>query len=299
MATVATMTPLSALQTTNLNTSPPATQTSSPASLSAKRSRSPMSLDLTSIPPLSSPAPPTNTLLITRLEDAKIFHPASLATIRQHINSIAPLNSFSPLKSMARVIVSFYSEQDCIKVRQEIDGTAFTPTCIAKCYFGEPTPIDNEKKYLERPDAGKLFFISPPPSPPVGWESKMEDPPNKEVHADDLMQKLAKLTGKMDHLESPVDGQILVTGEELAKLKTNWSHRRALSGVSEEASPVASTPRGRSRSSTLIYDPKAHGDSPNLPAVMLETEDDSEVELDTNEKSPMAHTARPPIELMQ
>lgn len=127
----------------------------------------------------------------------------------------------------------------------------------------------------------------------------MEDPPNKEVHADDLMHKLAKLTGRMEQPESPVDGQILVTGEELAKLKTNGSHRRALSGVSESGSPTADSPRGRSRSSTLIYDPKAHGDSPNLPAVMLETEDDSEVELDTQSKSLMAHTARPPVELMQ
>ena len=55
----------------------------------------------------------------------------------------------------------------------------------------------------------------------------------------------------------------------------------------------------RSRSSTLIYDPKAHGDSPHLPAVTLETEDDSEVELDDQTKSPMAHTSRPPVELME
>lgn len=193
--------------------------------------------------------------------------------------------------------MSFYSEQDCIKVRQEIDGSAFTPTVLCKCYFGEPTPIDNEKKFLEKPDAGKLFFISPPPSPPVGWESKMEDPPNKEVHADDLMAKLSKLTGKLDNAESPTESQIQLTAEELAKLKTS-QHRRALSGVSEDLSPSTGTPNVRSRSSTLIYDPKIHGDSPNLPAVTLETEDGSDVELDDNTKSPMAHTSRPPVELI-
>ena len=198
---------------------------------------------------------------------------------------------------MARIIVSFYTDQECVRVRQEIDGSAFTPTVICKCYFGEPTPVDNEKKYLERPDAGKLFFISPPPSPPVGWESKAEDPPNKEVHADDLVAKLAKLTGKMENPESPIEGQIQVTAEELSKLKTP-THRRALSGVSEDLSPINGTPKMRSRSSTLIYDPKTHGDSPNLPAVTLETEDDSEVELDNEAKSPMAHTSRPPVELM-
>lgn len=183
-------------------------------------------------------------------------------------------------------------------MRQEIDASAFTPSVICKCYFGEPTPIDNEKKYLERPDAGKLFFISPPPSPPVGWESRMEDPPNKEVHADDLAAKLSKLTGKLENPESPIEGQVQVTAEELAKLKTS-PHRRALSAVSlDDYSPSQGTPKMRSRSSTLIYDPKLHGESPNLPAVTLETEDGSDVELDTESKSPMAHTSRPPVELM-
>lgn len=198
---------------------------------------------------------------------------------------------------MQRIIVSFYSEQDCVKVRQEIDGSAFTPSVICKCYFGEPTPVDSEKKYLERPDAGKLFFISPPPSPPVGWESRKEDPPNKDVHADDLAAKLFQLTGKLDTLESPTEGQTQVTAQELSKLKTS-GHRRALSGVSEDLSPASATPKMRSRSSTLIYDPKLHGDSPNLPAVMVETEDDSDVELDSQVKAPMAHTSRPPVELM-
>jgi hypothetical protein len=315
----------SPLQTQNLpSTSPPLSatpSTPSPSSLSQKRSRSPLSIDLTSIPPLQQPAPPSNTLLITRLDDSKIFHPASLATIRAHINSIAALNSFSPLKSMHRIICSFYDIDSTIAVRQAIDGTAFLGNSVAKCYFGEPTPVGDEKmKYLDRPDAGRLFFISPPPSPPVGWEMKAEDPPNKQVHADDLAAQLAKLGGR---LQSPVgDGDSSeddaefasakqYSAEELAKIKAT-SHNRApaaargLSGrlQSAEHSPTtgSSSPKKghRSRSSTLIYDPKVHGDSPALPAVMLETEDDSEVELDAGPgKKILAHTERPPIELME
>lgn len=292
---MSTSTQLPPLQTTGLHKSS-RPKSPSPSSLSQKRSRSPLSIDLANMPGLSSPSPPSNTLLITKLNDPKIFHPASLATIRQHINSIAPLNSFSPLKSMARIIVSFYSDEDCVKVRQEIDGSAFTPEVIAKCFFGEPTPIDQETKYLERPDAGKLFFISPPPSPPVGWESKTEDPPNKDVHAEDLMAKLSELTGKMEDPQSPIDGHTQVTREELARLKTGSQHRPS-SAISEEVSPNPIS-RNRSRSSTLIYDPKEHGDSPNLPAVTVEAEDDSDVELDTQGRPPMAHTTRPPVELM-
>lgn len=294
--------PPSLIQTQNLTTnSPPMSAASSPASLSKKRPRSPLSLDLSSLPPLPQPAPPSNTLLITRLDDPKIFHPASLATIRQHIGEIAPLNSFSPLKSMHRIIVSFHDTDAAIAVRQVFDGSAVLGNTVAKCYFGEPTPIGDEKKYLDRPDAGRLFFISPPPSPPVGWEMRHEDPPNKEVHAEDLVSKLEKLSGKISAPadDSSEDEGKQYTAEALAKMKATRAH--AFSGLSAENSPTGSSPKKhRSRSSTLIYDPKAHGDSPGLPAVMLETEDDSEVELDANPaKKVMAHTMRPPVELMQ
>ncbi|EXJ82627.1 hypothetical protein A1O3_06440 [Capronia epimyces CBS 606.96] len=283
------------------STSPPTSATSSPASLSKKRSRSQMSLDLSSLPPLSQPAPPSNTLLITRLDDANIFHPASLATIRQYINDIAPLNSFSPLKSMNRIICSFYDTEASVRVRQVFDGAAVLGNAVAKCYFGEPTPIGDEKKYLQRPDAGRLFFISPPPSPPVGWEMRPEDPPNKEVHAEDLAAQLAKLSGKMTHAadeSSDDESKTQYTGEALHKLKANRT--QAFPTLSADASPTGSSPKKhRSRSSTLIYDPKVHGDSPALPAVMLETEDDSDVELEEPPKKIMTHTSRPPLELME
>ncbi|KAH0829475.1 hypothetical protein AYO21_07621 [Fonsecaea monophora] len=303
--------PLSPLQTQiPSSNSPPASTASSPRpSLSAKRSRSPLSIDLSSLPPLSQPAPPSNTLLITRLDDPKIFHPASLATIRQHISDIAPLNSFSPLKSMHRIICSFYDVDAAIAVRQVIDGSAIMGDTVAKCYFGEPTPIGDEKKYLDRPDAGRLFFISPPPSPPVGWEMKEEDPPNTHVHAEDLASKLEKLNGKLtsaptnaaDDSASEDDAKVQYTAEGLRRLKA--SRAPAVSGVSADTSPTAdaSPKKHRSRSSTLIYDPKAHGDSPALPAVMLEAEDESDVELEAEipSKKIMASTARPPVELMQ
>lgn len=127
-----------------------------------------------------------------------------------------------------------------------------------------------------------------------------EDPPNKDVHADDLAAKLAKLTGKMhaatDETEQDAPApQPSYTREELHKIKTN---KPRLVGMDED-SPAKETPKARSRSSTIIYDPKAHGDSPTLPAVMLETEDEPEVELDDPEKKIIAHTTRPPVELME
>jgi hypothetical protein len=207
---------------------------------------------------------------------------------------------------MHRIIVSFHDDAGAIRVRQAIDGTAFSETSIAKCYFGEPTPIDPQTQYLDRPDAGRLFFISPPPSPPVGWEMRMEDAPNKQVHADDLTSKLQRLTGRMDDADeaSPEEQSAKpqqYTAEGLSQLKTH--HRTASledTAMQTPQSPASGSPKKtRSRSSTLIYDPKVHGDSPALPAVMLETEDDSDVELEAPSKKITAHTSRPPLELMQ
>lgn len=289
------------------SSSPPVSTASSPSSFSKRRANSPLSIDLQKIPPLSQPAPPSNTLLITQLEDIHIFHPASLATIRQHINAISPLHSFAPIKSLRRIICSFYDIESAIRIRQHLDGAAILGETRARVYFGEPTPIGEEKKYLERPDAGRLFFISPPPSPPIGWEMKPEDPPNKQVHAEDLADKLAKLSGRMgptvdDTQDDANPNEATYTREQIQEIKA-VKPMIAIPEAASSAEPKSagsSTSVTRSRSSTVIYDPEAHGDSPALPAVMVEdyTMEDGEVKLDTEHKKIIAHTSRPPVELM-
>lgn len=92
----------------------------------------------------------------------------------------------------------------------------------------------------------------------------------------------------------------------------------AAAAVSKSASGSGpDSARNRSRSSTVIYDPETHGDSLALPAVTVEDttmdvmdEDDEDVEdgaeqrLDDGthwggERKILAHTTRPPLELME
>ena len=55
----------------------------------------------------------------------------------------------------------------------------------------------------------------------------------------------------------------------------------------------------------MIYRPEDHGDSPHLPAVMVEDTTGSPDEMSPIEEPiaagdrPMIHTARPPVELME
>lgn len=271
-----------------------------PASQSSSSSRPSLSLDLSNLPPLLQPSPPSNTLLITDLHDLVLFQPSSLAAIRERITSVAALNSFSPLPSFRRIVCSFHSIDDAIQIRQLLDGDALLGRPVrARIYFGETTPIfDDEEarrpKLLQAPQLDKLFFISPPPSPPHGWVMRHEDPPNKDVHASDL-------------------------ADALARLKTAQSGDPAAAHQGEDpSSPVSSSSetiqqRSRSRSSTVIYNPEQHGGSPNLPAVMVEDtsvhdlspSSDMSVDLMLGpvEAAPSLQkmppkTARPPIELM-
>ncbi|KAJ6072740.1 hypothetical protein N7467_010825 [Penicillium canescens] len=266
-------------------------------------SRPSLSIDVANLPPLSQPTPPSNTLLITDLNDLILFQPPSLDEIRALITAVAPLNSFSPLPSMRRIVCSFHTTEDATTIRKMLDGNRLLERNVRpRIYFGEPTAIldGGRPKLLEAPQVDKLFFISPPPSPPHGWVLRNEDPPNKEVHATDLAQALSML--KTDQTQ-PAPAESF--GVDPATPISITSDKRTPSW------PMAGSQQ-RSRSSTIIYHPEDHGDSPNLPAVMVEdmtftVEDvDMDTEMDTD-MSPIEmslkkmppKTSRPPVELME
>jgi hypothetical protein len=79
---------------------------------------------------------------------------------------------------------------------------------ILRVYRADPNPLiphDPElstipsEAYLQPPVSNKNFLISPPGSPPVGWESMREDPPNATPLADDLMEALQMLHVAQQH----------------------------------------------------------------------------------------------------
>lgn len=208
----------------------------------------------------------------------EIFVSANLESISQEINKHATIHTFAPLKSFRRIICVFYTVEDAIKIRQVLDGENVLGERI-RVYFGAETKLDQGDQHLHLPKSDKLFFISPPPSPPMGWEMRDEGPPNKDVHAEDL-------------------------ASALNKLQTRPSPHEALMSDTP-ASPAARTGLGRQRSGTgtVVYDPEEQGHSPHLPAIAVE--DTSETE-SPGDMSPMegvekkfVHTSRPPVELME
>lgn len=193
---------------------------------------------------------------------------------------------------MRRIICTFYSTEDAISVRQVLDGENVLGSRI-RVYFGANTRIDDpDEHYLQAPKSQRLFFISPPPSPPVGWEMRNEGPPNKDVHAEDLATALANLQAR------PAADDALHQHENVAGRRTSLG--QGMSGG------------GRRRANTLgtvVYDPEEFGDSPDLPAIAVEDTTMSPLPMTplTMESSSAVEgsalkferTARPPVELME
>lgn len=184
-------------------------------------------------------------------------------------------------------MVSFFDTDSAITIRQKIDGETIMG-CRVRAYFGMNTPLNPTDQHLPLPKSDKLFFISPPPSPPMGWEMHNEDAPNRIVHAEDLATALARL--RADHYDAP-------------------------SPTTEEGNPETSpiVRRRRTGSSTIVYHPDDHGDSPNLPAISVEDTTESPVAMtptvdamegvegpiaQTKAQGKAVSTSRPPVELM-
>jgi len=114
----------------------------------------------------------------------------------------------------------------------------------------------------------------------MGWEMRNEEPPNKEVHAEDLAQALSKLHARSNYVEPPSPVDMDVNDEQNIKM---------LAGT-----------RNRSGTGTIVYHPQDHGHSPDLPAISVEdTTGNDDISPVVEEKPIMAHTARPPVELME
>lgn len=92
--------------------------------------------------------------------------------------------------------VNFKSPTSAARARLELHQAPIGSSVI-NCYFAQPvSPIDLEDQHLQPPALTKQFLISPPASPPYGWEQKGESDPLVNY---DLLAAIANLTPGMLH----------------------------------------------------------------------------------------------------
>lgn len=131
----------------------------------------------------------------------------------------SPAATFQWLKSFRRLRVLFDSGVAAANARIQLHQYPFGKSVIT-CYFAQPvTPVT--PRFLKPPAPFRQFLISPPASPPAGWEPRAEGEP---LVNHDLLAALANLTpGESHQLHHPrqpehpaivVHTALLPTGDE-------------------------------------------------------------------------------------
>lgn len=130
-----------------------------------------------------------------------------------------PIVHWGNLRSFGRVVAVFQNAQEATQAKLVIQSLEATSGKSLKAYYDKHTPlyeVESEDNHLRLPDQGRLFFISPPPSPPAGWISQPESAPNTETFHADLHEALLGLGGESDVTEdntSNPSGSGTPTGE--------------------------------------------------------------------------------------
>ncbi|CAL1547917.1 unnamed protein product [Lymnaea stagnalis] len=109
--------------------------------------------------------------------------------------------SFIYLKNFRRARLQFSSSDFASVARIRYDGVSICGQSI-KCYFVQQVRQQNsDNTHLQPPAPQKMFLISPPASPPVGWEPVPETEP---VINYDLLNAIARLNpGEIHEVHPP------------------------------------------------------------------------------------------------
>ncbi|KLT44922.1 Calcipressin [Cutaneotrichosporon oleaginosum] len=83
---------------------------------------------------------------------------------------------------------------------------------ILRVYSLPPTPLDSETDHLRPPEHERNFLISPPGSPPEGWEPIAEDGPNMAPLADDLKRALESLQLQAKGRDRGTGPEVIIDG---------------------------------------------------------------------------------------
>ncbi|KAF9533616.1 calcineurin-binding protein [Crepidotus variabilis] len=187
--------------------------------------RSSSSRSGSSSPPSPPDHEPTNTLAVTSLP-RPFFQPQILDALRDHFGSFGEINQWVPLQGFARIIIVYEKSQHAEVAKMHSDRIILAghgnngSDLVLRVYRADPNPVIPRRQlrktgrkeswipdtsYLQPPAIEKNFLISPPGSPPVGWEQIREDPPNVNALAEDLIAALKKLQAREEESKKPVE----------------------------------------------------------------------------------------------
>lgn len=163
-----------------------------------------------------------SSIIVTNIH-SEVFTNADLkARMEELFKTFSENATFQWLKSFRRLRVNYDTAIAAANARIQLHQYPFGKSVI-NCYLAQPvTPVSNTN--LKPPAPVKQFLISPPASPPAGWEPAEE---NEPLVNHDLLAALASLTpGEIHEIHAQSDshpGIVLHTAQLGATEELNKS----------------------------------------------------------------------------
>ena len=180
-----------------------------------------------------------------------------LALLRAH----GTLVSWEPLAVFGRSVAVFAAHTEAASVKRALDRLVLeyedNDKSILRVYFASETPLStlpdgmlcptrslDGVQYLEPPPPVREFLISPPGSPPVGWEPVAEESPNTKTLAEDLMKALTRLAEEQSAEERAAEGPVLIIPESSGDVPSVLVHESEGSTTTDSKHSITETKTG-------------------------------------------------------
>ncbi|EDW66865.1 protein sarah [Drosophila virilis] len=134
-------------------------------------------------------------IIVTNIHSEVFANPDLKHAMEELFRTFSESATFQWLRSFRRLRVNYDNAIAAANARIKLHQYEFNKKTVITCYFAQPvTPVSN--KNLQPPAPVKQFLISPPASPPAGWEPREEGEP---LVNHDLLAALASLTPGESH----------------------------------------------------------------------------------------------------
>eukprot|EP00123_Amoebidium_parasiticum_P014129 comp22348_c1_seq1/m.33257 comp22348_c1_seq1/g.33257 ORF comp22348_c1_seq1/g.33257 comp22348_c1_seq1/m.33257 type:complete len:251 (-) comp22348_c1_seq1:289-1041(-) len=130
-------------------------------------------------------AGPSNVLVVPGIPKKKLEDKEFLDTLKERFESFGDLERWTPFKGLGRIRIVYRTTESAVLARKLMNGEKWEGTTL-KIYYLPFEPIacpedvpefEPSNRHLDVPQLDKLHLLSPPASPPVGWERRVEDVP--------------------------------------------------------------------------------------------------------------------------
>ncbi|KAI3662300.1 hypothetical protein MP638_001497 [Amoeboaphelidium occidentale] len=199
----------------------------------------------------------TNTLCVTNIPSECLLDDHFKECLLAEFSRYGDICHVAWLPSFRRCLIVYEYDKSARDARMHLNGKELQGT-VLKIFFGSPTVVhnlyDSTDSLLQLPEHEKMFLISPPVSPPVGWVQAKEEQPNTYAHGHLEIDRLVSAlnTHVMSQTQVPLDadGPSVVIfkpdpiNEDLPTIIVeNVDENEA--DLSVNIGPVASAPRTR------------------------------------------------------